>query len=140
MREFRNRQKKAIKAPPAVLKQPPSTDLHSCSVSEDLLATAIYISDLSQRWVNVQSCGSWGFCHWEADSLRALSRYSCGMTRKNGAHMETLMIRGSKQARKDRLLSKHILITSITARLWAAAGEWQAAADREVRHWAGEGC
>lgn len=50
------------------------------------------------------------------------------------------MIRGSKQARKDRLLSKHILITSITARLWAAAGEWQAAAGGEARQRDGEGC
>lgn len=29
-----------------------------------------------------------------------LSPYSCDVTRKNGAHMETLMIRGSEQARK----------------------------------------
>lgn len=50
------------------------------------------------------------------------------------------MIRGSKQAWKDRLLSKHILITSITAQLWVVAGKWQAAAGREAQQWDGEGC
>lgn len=63
MREFKNRQKKAIKALPTGPEQQPSSYLHSCFVPEDLLATAIYISDLSQRWVNLQSCGSSGFCH-----------------------------------------------------------------------------
>lgn len=50
------------------------------------------------------------------------------------------MIRGSKQAWKDRLLSKHILITSITAQLWVVAGKWQAAAGREAQQRDGEGC
>lgn len=111
-----------FKALPAGPELQLSSGLHSCSVPEDLLATVIDIPDLSQRWVTLRSCGSSGFHHWEADSRPSLSRCSCDVTRKNGAHMETLMIRGSKEARKDRLLSEHILITSITAWLWAAAG------------------
>lgn len=85
---------------------------------EDLLATAIYIPDLSQRWEKLWSPASRGFCHWEAASAPALSRSSCVVTRKNGAHMETLMNRGSKAAREDRVLSEQILITSIMEQLW----------------------
>lgn len=121
-REFKNRQKRAVKALSAGPELQPSSGLHSCSVPEDLPATAIDIP-ISQRWVTLRSCGSSGFRHWEADSRPSLSRCSCDVTRKNGAHMETLMIRGSKEARKDRLLSEHILITSITAQFWAAAGD-----------------
>lgn len=85
---------------------------------EDLPATAIYIPDLSQRWEKLQSPDSRGSCHWEAASAPSLSRSSCIVTRKNGAHMETLMNRGSKAAREDRVLSEQILITSIMERLW----------------------
>lgn len=90
------RHKKALKTP---LKDVGS-DVHSCSVPKDLLAAAFSRSDLSQRWAELSSSSPSPFGCWEVDFLPSLSPYSCDVTRKNGAHMETLMIRGSEQVRK----------------------------------------
>lgn len=76
------------------------SDVHSCIVPKALLASALPISDLFQRWAELSSSSLSQSGRWEADFLPSLSPYSCDVTRKNGAHMETLMIRGSEQARK----------------------------------------